>query len=283
MNATLNNATLATRRGVSRLWQGYLAQLAARPLRTKMVTSGTMFFVGDAIAQFGIEGRRVSPDAVPQPDGYGPVEDDVTLAYNPTRAARQAVYGALVLAPLAHNWLVRLDKVKFANKWATLGAKVSLDQLVWGPFIVTTFWSWTGMMEGKTGDQVAELVHFAFPGAYSKCVAVFAPTQIVNFLWVPLHHRLLVHQTVGLGWNIFLSYMTNKNNTLLAAAKADLAQAQIAEASVEPIHDKAHDDERALAHAKVEDAAKVLAAVKEERQRLRDLEGGGATAAGTRM
>jgi hypothetical protein len=55
------------------------------------------------------------------------------------------------------------------------------------------------MMEGKTGDQVAELVHFAFPGAYSKCVAVFGPTQIANFLWVPLHHRLLVHQTVGLG------------------------------------------------------------------------------------
>lgn len=55
------------------------------------------------------------------------------------------------------------------------------------------------MMEGKTGNQVAELVHFAFPGAYTKCVAVFGPTQIANFLWVPLHHRLLVHQTVGLG------------------------------------------------------------------------------------
>jgi peptidoglycan hydrolase CwlO-like protein len=77
--------------------------------------------------------------------------------------------------------------------------------------------------------------------------------------------------------------MTNKNNTLLAAAKADLARAQKAEAAVEPIHDKAHDDERAIAHAKVEDAAKVLAAVQEERKRLRDLEGGGATGAGTRM
>lgn len=82
MNASLANATLATRRGIARLWQGYLGQLAARPLRTKMVTSGTMFFVGDAIAQFGIEGRRVGPNAVPQPEGYAPVDDDVVLAYN---------------------------------------------------------------------------------------------------------------------------------------------------------------------------------------------------------
>ncbi|GMK59275.1 hypothetical protein CspeluHIS016_0702900 [Cutaneotrichosporon spelunceum] len=282
MNATISNATVATRRSISRVWQSYLTQLAARPLRTKMVTSGTMFFIGDAIAQFGIEGRRVSSDAVPQ-EGYGPVDDDIVLAYNPIRAVRQAVYGALVLAPLGHNWLVRLDKVKFANKWGTLGAKVGLDQLVWGPFIVTAFWTWTGMMEGKSTQQVADLVHFAFPGAYSKCVAVFGPTQIVNFLWVPLHHRLMVHQTVGLGWNIFLSYMTNKNNTLLAIAETKLAEAQVAEAAVEPIHDKAHDDERALAHAMVEDAAKVLAAVKEERQRLRHLDGGGATAVGTRM
>jgi hypothetical protein len=113
-----------------------------------MVTSGTMFFVGDAIAQFGIEGRRLGPDAVPQPEGYAPVDDDVVLQYNvsrhprlpssltrsrPAPPARQCVRsplasfpgsplttdGALVLAPLAHNWLARLDKVKFTNKWAS--------------------------------------------------------------------------------------------------------------------------------------------------------------------
>lgn len=54
-------------------------------------------------------------------------------------------------------------------------------------------------MEGKSAQQVCELVHFAFPGAYAKCVMVFAPTQIVNFTLVPLQHRLFVQQAVGLG------------------------------------------------------------------------------------
>lgn len=64
---------------VSRLWAGYLRQLGTRPLRTKMVTSGCMFLLGDGIAQFGIEGRRVG--ANPEPEGYGEVADDVVLPY----------------------------------------------------------------------------------------------------------------------------------------------------------------------------------------------------------
>lgn len=41
-----------------RVWAAYLRQLSLRPLRTKMITSGTLFAFGDTIAQFGIEGRR---------------------------------------------------------------------------------------------------------------------------------------------------------------------------------------------------------------------------------
>lgn len=42
-----------------RLWAAYLRQLNTRPLRTKMITSGTLFLFGDTVTQFGIEGRRV--------------------------------------------------------------------------------------------------------------------------------------------------------------------------------------------------------------------------------
>lgn len=82
--------------------------------------------------------------------------------------------------------------------------------------------------------------------------------------------------------------MTNKNNYLLAALQADLATAQAAEADVTPgigiaENDHEHDDERAAAHAKVEDAEKALAAAHAQRKSLRSSEGGGATGAGTRM
>ena len=55
------------------------------------------------------------------------------------------------------------------------------------------------MLEGKTPAQVKLKVEDAFVRSYINCVGVFAPTQIVNFTIVPLQHRLLVQQTVGLG------------------------------------------------------------------------------------
>lgn len=43
-------------------WAYYTASLARRPLATKMVASGTLFSVGDVIAQQGIEHRGLSHD-----------------------------------------------------------------------------------------------------------------------------------------------------------------------------------------------------------------------------
>ena len=40
-----------------RVWSRYLVALKERPIRTKMVTSGSLYVVGDCVAQFGIEGR----------------------------------------------------------------------------------------------------------------------------------------------------------------------------------------------------------------------------------
>jgi protein Mpv17 len=44
---------------LSRLWERYLFALKEHPIRTKMITSGSLYVVGDNIAQFGIEGRTL--------------------------------------------------------------------------------------------------------------------------------------------------------------------------------------------------------------------------------
>jgi protein Mpv17 len=57
-----------------RLITAYLQQLSRRPLRTKMITSSFLFFLGDSMAQFGIEGRRLPWSSAPDV-----VEEDPTL------------------------------------------------------------------------------------------------------------------------------------------------------------------------------------------------------------
>ncbi|KAL7419104.1 hypothetical protein Q5752_005940 [Cryptotrichosporon argae] len=232
----------------ARAWAAYLRQLAARPLRTKMATSAALFAVGDCVAQFGIEGRR------------------------PIRFARMAFYGGTVFAPLAHTWLGLVDRVRLASPAKTLAARVALDQAAWGPFIVFVFWTTNGFLEGKTPSEVRRKVEHAFLPSWSKAVCVFAPTQIINFTWVPLQHRLLFVQSVGLGWNIYLSYVNNINNRRLAAAAAEVAAADVgfnAGAGADNITAR--------------EARQRLEAAERRKREIKDEEGGGATGVGTRM
>lgn len=55
---------------ILRLWQRYLSALRTRPLRTKMITSGILYVVGDSVAQFGIEGRRIGVGEVAEEDRW---------------------------------------------------------------------------------------------------------------------------------------------------------------------------------------------------------------------
>ncbi|KAL1410459.1 hypothetical protein Q8F55_004470 [Vanrija albida] len=261
---------LATARGA---WQAYLSQLKSHPLRTKMATSASMFLLADSVAQFGIEGRRFGVDA-------DAAEEDADAApkWDAVRVTRLVLYGGLVFAPLSHAWLGLVDRVRLTSKLHTLGARLALDQLIWGPFIVGVFWGSNGVLEGKSPAQVQEKVEHAFVSSYIKSLCVFGPTQVINFAFVPLHHRLAVQQTVGLGWNIWLSYINNVNNRILARAHADLALAQAAEAE----QAAAHPEER-VSHAGVERAEHAVEKARARRERIRGGEGGGATGVGTRM
>lgn len=124
-----------------RLLNAYLDRLKRKPLSTKMVTSALLFFAGDSIAQFGIEGRalpftsRRDAAAVEEqaaveelrqlkgvqagqggraPPAVGEGDD---TKWDPYRAARLIFYGGTMFAPLAHNWLNLLQRVQLSTKF----------------------------------------------------------------------------------------------------------------------------------------------------------------------
>lgn len=151
-----------------------------------------------------------------------------------------------------------------------IAARVFLDQALWGPFVVGLFWSTNGILEGRSPADVYEKVKYAFLPVYSKSVMVFGPTAIISFTFVPLQHRLLVGQTVGLGWNTYISYLNHVNNKKLAAASRELESAHMAE-------------DGGATHTRTDEAEKALKMARERRERLLNSQGGGSTGVGTRM
>lgn len=123
----------------------------------------------------------------------------------------------VIFAPLSHNWLRLLERVKLPSKTSTVLAKVALDVSIWGAFIVGVFWTSNGILEGKSPSEIHEKVTAAYLPSWCKSILVFGPSQLVNFSIVPVPHRMLVMQCVGLGWNTFLSYANNRSNSSMAA------------------------------------------------------------------
>lgn len=215
-----------------------------------MITSGTLYIIGDNVAQFGIEGRSLTP-----------TEDD-RETYDPVRTLRLTVYGSFVFAPLAHNWLGMLERLKLRSKLATFASRLALDLLLWSPFVCALFPSSLGLLEGKTVPEVQRKVKHSWWPTWQKAVMVFGPAQVVNLTLVPPQHRLLLLQSVGLCWNIFLSYQNNMNNMRLAAATDALLHA--------------HTEQEEI------DAMKRIEKLEKKKQDMKEKEGG-ATAVATRM
>jgi protein Mpv17 len=117
---------------VARAWQRYLVALREHPMRTRMITSGVLYVVGDGVAQFGIEGRcldlaQTETDEKQRWD----VSDDplLRLTLQPMRTARltfcrylfttegaDGVDGSMIFAPLGHLWLSRLETFKAGGR-----------------------------------------------------------------------------------------------------------------------------------------------------------------------
>ncbi|GHJ87371.1 hypothetical protein NliqN6_3773 [Naganishia liquefaciens] len=224
---------IASRARPSHLWSRYNVLLRVHPLKTRMITSGTLFVIGDMISQHVIEERPFGPGVWSDEKHATAAEDRQAEGHVWVRTARLAFYGTFIFAPLSHNWLRLLERVKLHSKMSTVLAKVALDVSVWGAFIVGVFWTSNGILEGKSPSEIQDKVSAAYLPSWCKSILVFGPSQLFNFSVIPVPHRMLFTQCVGLGWNTFLSFANNRSNAMAEMAKRAVVRVERAEVEME--------------------------------------------------
>lgn len=84
---------LASRIRPSHLWSRYNVLLRAHPLKTRMITSGTLFVIGDMISQHIIEERPFGPGVWSDEKHATEAEDRQAEGHVWVRTARLAFYG----------------------------------------------------------------------------------------------------------------------------------------------------------------------------------------------
>ena len=88
---------------------------------------------------------------------------------------------------------------------------VLYDQALFSPVFLTSILLILRQMEGASVRQTLAAWRHDFVPVYTTGLQLWPAVQLVNFYLVPLNYRLLVVQSVSLGWNTYLSNKTQKS------------------------------------------------------------------------
>ena len=122
----------------------YKRQLESNPMRTKMITSATLFSIGDVITQKteqllkDCKAKKQLPAPKPTASMSVPTLSQPTFEWDKSRTIRQGTIAFLLLSPGLHLFLTRvMTKVVLpgCSKAANIGLRVSVHQACMMPFI----------------------------------------------------------------------------------------------------------------------------------------------------
>ncbi|RGB34606.1 hypothetical protein C1646_624383 [Rhizophagus diaphanus] len=172
----------------------YKNHLFRRPILIQTITTGTLFAAGDIIAQQIVEQRGLK-------------------SHNFYRTLRLGGFGLCIAGPSTAIWYRTLDRViTIKNPMLGLLTRVTLDQAIFAPCFITTFFVGQALLEGQENSQILEKLGDTFVPTLINNYKLWPAVQLLNFHFIPLNYRTLVVNCVALGWNTYLSVINKKSS-----------------------------------------------------------------------
>ncbi|KAK9384304.1 hypothetical protein V1515DRAFT_589301 [Lipomyces mesembrius] len=177
------------------IYKWYNARLSTRPISTQCITAGFLFGAGDVVAQ------TLSSDPA------------LKNKYDYIRTARMWFHGSVIVAPCAIHWykLVGTRIVVPGRPRLEALARITVDQTVWAPVGIASFYVSMGALQLHSWDQIKEELRTKWGQTMARNYIVWPAVQFVNFRIVPLDYRLMPVNIVSIAWNAFTSWSSSTN------------------------------------------------------------------------
>jgi protein Mpv17 len=193
----------------------YTRALVEKPLLTNSLTAALLAAIGDAGAQ-AVEYAL---------DIMSPGKS----SYNWGRTINMAAFG-LVSGPIYSLWYRGLDRAAKSSTFALsyeaqIGSKVMADAVLASPFMLHLYYGITGLLEGRSSDDIMENARGSFYKAWGLGLSVWMPVQVFNFHLTPVHLQPIVVAFVDTAWKLSLSLLNHyaaygKKGEAIGAEKA---------------------------------------------------------------
>ena len=128
------------------------------------------------------------------------------------RTVRMGVVG-LGLGCILRPWYLTLDRIVKGNRNIDALKKMVIDQSIAAPNIILSFYTMKEVIEGKSFEEYKQTLKERYLETLKTNYKFWPFVQTVNFLFVPLQHRLGFVNVSALFWNTYLSWMAFKPST----------------------------------------------------------------------
>lgn len=184
-------------------WSAYNQALETDPLLVKSVTAGVILGAADFSGQ-ALEGILEKKEDNPVDWG---------------RTARFAFFGLVLQAPWNHFYYQLLDGALPPTPdpfTFTTGIKVAIDQFVQAPIFTVIIFTFLGVLEGKSLEQVKKQLDADYVDTMFANWKLWVPATAINLAFCPPVLRVLFLNCVFYFWSIFLSLKLNKDDDNLS-------------------------------------------------------------------
>ena len=144
------------------------------------------------MCQFGIDGKSVKD-------------------YDVARGARLVAVNCVLVGPVLTVWYGTLARITASWGTGLLGTakRVLLDQIVFAPPFIAAFFSTAALLEGRP-DDIPRRLRDGWGSAVLANYQLWPAAQMINFGLVPAAFRVVFSNCVGVVWNTYLSFATDK-------------------------------------------------------------------------
>eukprot|EP00288_Rhodomonas_lens_P013078 CAMPEP_0177693438 /NCGR_PEP_ID=MMETSP0484_2-20121128/2399_1 /TAXON_ID=354590 /ORGANISM="Rhodomonas lens, Strain RHODO" /LENGTH=238 /DNA_ID=CAMNT_0019204247 /DNA_START=1 /DNA_END=717 /DNA_ORIENTATION=+ len=203
-----------------RWWTAYQEKLQAGGvvgITAKCLTSALIGAAGDLGCQVLIEGRSMSG---------GSSSDEAKSKEEPPkfdvdRFAKFTFLGGVLVAPTLHVWYGFLGRTIAGKTLTATVQRVSVDQFLFAPCFIATFFTSLAFLEGKTMKELETQLREEWPSAVVNNWKLWIPAQCINLGVVPPHLQVLFSNFVAVFWNVYLSLVTHKGHAAPSETKTE--------------------------------------------------------------
>lgn len=183
-------------------------------LITNTVSCGLMMAAGDVIQQRSEYWKKYSQKYFPTRVLAASPEDEETTAIFSTFAyghdyarTRNMMVVGLIQGPFHHWFYTILDRILPGRSAKSIIKKTLLDQSIASPTCLAIFFVGLGILEHHKVEEICKELKLKFWNTWKVDCCFWPPTQCINFLFVPLHYRVLYTNAMTMIYDIFLSYI----------------------------------------------------------------------------